>query len=155
MANKKQAVNRSTLVYGYALGVFIANTLSTLSLKDLVFHEDVKAIYNKILLKHKIMVRKKDKQYLNGLSLGSVAYKKTCTLKDGTEFAVNASIRLLDMKNEGLLEKAFGIPSSHFISIKNNGVQDLTMDSVKLANSFLEELNILYDNYLEIKKAIK
>lgn len=151
MGSKTKEVNRNTTVYGYALGVFVANIAATYSTEDMMFNPDVKAIYSKILLKHKIMERKKDKNYADGVTLGTIAYRKTGNIKDGTVVANNSCMRLIDMKNEGLLDKVFGIPSEHFINLKKNGVKELTVESVRVANTFLEILNHMYDEYIAIK----
>lgn len=148
---KNQHQNRNTDIYAYALGVFIMALITDLESKFLLFNHDVKTIHGKILLMHKIMKRKNDKRYMEGLWIGTAAYDLSCEVSFGTVIAINACLRLVNMKNEGLMERVFKIDKVHFENIKRNGVQEHTMDSVKVANQFLEILNRIYDEYMEIK----
>lgn len=153
--SKSKIIQRNTDIYGYALGVFIMALITDLESKYFLFNHDVKMIHSKILLTHKIMKRKRDSRYLEGLRIGSDAYDLSCGVSFGTRIAINACLRLVNMKNEGLMERVFKIDKVHFENIKRNGVQEHTMDSVKVANQFLDILNRIYDEYMEIKKAHK
>ncbi|HZF69378.1 hypothetical protein [Sulfuricurvum sp.] len=156
MKTKKTPLpNRNTDIYAYALGVFIMAVITDLESKYFLFNHDVKMIHSKILLTHKIMKRKKDKRYLEGLRIGTAAYDLSCGVSFGTSIAINACLRLVNMKNEGLMERIFKIDKCHFENIKRNGVQEHTMDSVKVANTFLDILNRIYDEYMKIKAANK
>lgn len=149
---KPSKINRNTDIYAYALGVFIMAIITDLESKYFLFNHDVKMIHGKILLTHKIMKRKQDKRYMTGLRIGSAAYDLSCEISFGTLIAINACLRLVNMKNEGLIDRVFKIDKSHFENIKNSGVQEHTMDSVKTANKFLDILNRIYDEYIEIEK---
>jgi hypothetical protein len=142
---------RNTDIYGYALGVFIMVLITDLESKYFLFNHDVKVIHSKILLKHKIMKRKNDSRYISGIQIGSVAYDLSCKISGGTTVAINACLQLVNMKNEGLMERVFKIDKAHFENIKKNGVQEHTMDSVKVANQFLDILNGIYDEYILAK----
>lgn len=148
MAKEKQ-IKRNSDIYGYALGVFIMHLLTDLESKYFLFNQDVKTIHSKILLNHKVMKRKNDKRYVAGLAIGAKAYEVSCEVCHGTTVAINACLRLVNMKNEGLLERVFKIDTVHFENIKKNGVQEHTFDSVKVANKFLDILNNIYDGYIE------
>lgn len=151
MSSQKHEINRNTDIYAYALGVFIMALITDLESKYFLFNHDVKMIHGKILLMHKIMKRKNDKRYIEGLRIGTAAYDLSCEVSFGTVIAINACLRLVNMKNEGLMERVFKIDKTHFENIKKNGVQEHTMDSVKVANQFLDILNRIYDEYMEIR----
>lgn len=148
--------HRNSSTYGYALGVFIMGEITNLDPSYFVLNPDVKAIHSKILLKHKEMCRKgTPKHYADGLALGDIAYGRSRHEHDDTTVAINACLRLIHMKNEELLTRTFGIDPKHFVNIKRMGVQEHTMDSVKVANTFLAELDRLFEEYEILKKRKK
>lgn len=140
--------------YGYALGVFIACEVAKIDPKFFITHPEVKMIYSKILQKHENIKRKGiTRSYADGIQLGSHAYDKVCSIMDGTPIAINACVRLIQMKNEKVIERVFGIDPQYFINMKQNGVQERTIASVKVANKFIEILDELFEAVSNAKVA--
>lgn len=142
--------------YGYALGVFMASEISKIEPRFFITNPEVKTIHAKILHKHKQIKRKGVTQsYADGIKLGSIAYDMVCEQMDGTPIAINACIRLIHMKNSKVIERVFDIDGRYFEIMKQRGVQDRTMQSVKVANKFLELLDEMFTKLEQIKKEQK
>lgn len=137
--------------YAYALGVFILSLITDSDPDVLLFDPDVRAIFGSMMAKHAKERRLKTPSFVDGLRIGTLANNATVDAERGTPLTINAAIRLVQMKHAALLSRVYKINETNFELYKMKGAQQLTRDSVRIANRFLEILDHTYDEYMAAK----